>query len=50
MDLPFKLPPTHLRMEPWMRERGYVLEGAKSHATGLVADLGDPPAHHKWLA
>ena len=26
---------------------GCVLEGAKSHATGLVANLGDPPARHK---
>ena len=47
MDLPFKLPPRHLWMEPGLRERGYVLEGAKSHATGLVADLGDPPTRHK---
>ena len=26
------------------------MEGAKSRATSLVADLGDPPAHHKWPA
>ena len=50
MDFPFKLSLGHLQMELGLSERGLCLEGAKSHATGLVVNLGDPPTPHKWPA
>ena len=48
MDLPFKLPPGHLWMEPGLSERGPMFWKALRVALlVLVADLGDPPARHK---